>query len=55
MLSSPQHSTPFVDARVDNQEIVVFGEEMFVAGEVHATFLRGGAKFVAILDKAAVL
>ena len=50
----PEHRAALVDAGVDDEEIIVFGEHVLV-GQVHAAFLRGGADFVAVLDEAAVL
>lgn len=49
-----QHGGAFVDAVVDDEEVVVAREEVLVH-EVHTALGGGGACLVAVFDEAAVL
>ena len=50
----PEHGTPTIDAVVDNEEIVVSRESMFV-NAVKAALKRCGAKTIAGRDKTRIL
>ena len=50
----PQHGGAFVDAVIDDEEVVVAWEQMLVH-EVHASLFRRGAYLVAVLYEATVL
>lgn len=50
MATAPKHRVPLVHTFVDDEEIVVAREQMFV-DEVKSPFLRSGADFVAVFHK----
>lgn len=53
-MASTKHRAAFVDTRIHDEKIVIFGEHVLV-NEMHASFLRGGAYLVTVHDKASVL
>lgn len=53
-MASTKHRAAFVDTRIHDEKIVIFGEHVLV-DEMHAPFLRVGADFFTIRDKASVL
>lgn len=52
-MASTKHRAAFVDTRIHDEKIVIFGEHVLV-NEMHASFLRGGAYLVTVHDKASV-
>lgn len=53
-MASTKHRAAFVDTRVHDEKIVIFGEHMLI-NEMHPSLLRGGADLVTVRDKASVL
>lgn len=53
-MASTKHRAAFVDTRIHDEKIVIFGEHVLV-DEVHAPFLRDGADLITVRDKASVL
>lgn len=49
-----EHGTTLVYAIIDDEVVVVFGEEMFGL-QMHPSFLRSRADFVTILNEASIL
>lgn len=53
-MTSTKHGAAFIDARIYDKKIVIFGVHVFV-NEMHASFLRSGADPVTVCDKASIL
>lgn len=53
-IASTKHGAAFVDARIHDQKIVIFGEHVLV-NQMHASFFSGEADLVTVRDKAPVL